>query len=239
MRRPLRTAWIATAAAVAVGVAAAAAFALLQPRVNYSRSSQGTLVHVFTPDTDYWLISNKIREAWVAADGSGRVDEVVEVPSFPSENDRAKWVAAGQIGPKSRSDMLPAGDLTYFTDADVRRLIDSVSADAPGESLDRLASVLSSTAGDPDTVRSAIAAFEQLASVSGTVTGETVTLEGLSADAPSVRYVLTFDQARGRLLRYQQFLLDRAPGLAMDPPVMRLDVRYQETEMVGAQGQVP
>lgn len=62
------------------------------------------------------------REAWIAPDGSGRLLETTGTPSFPTERDRATWIAAGRPdlgGNKTSDEVFPAaapdkGGLFYF-----------------------------------------------------------------------------------------------------------------------------
>jgi hypothetical protein len=65
-------------------------------RYRYVKSEEAYLAMASTSDRQlYSILVPKVREIWIAADGSGRIREAAEEPIFLGPRDRALWEAAG------------------------------------------------------------------------------------------------------------------------------------------------
>jgi hypothetical protein len=65
-------------------------------RFRYVRSENAYLSTNVERDGAYTVLVPKVREIWVASDGSGRLREVAEEPVFLGPRDREKWERAGR-----------------------------------------------------------------------------------------------------------------------------------------------
>jgi hypothetical protein len=87
----------------------------------YTRSeSSFTLLYVVGDGSTFFFRTPSVRESWIGPDGSGRILDTPGVVTFPTERDRAAWIAAGMphlsewmIDEDDEFDHLAPGELTF------------------------------------------------------------------------------------------------------------------------------
>lgn len=62
---------------------------------SYSRMETTSLATQATPPV-FSLLIRKVEERWVAADGTGRLQETPQSPEFPSTRDEQRWIDSGR-----------------------------------------------------------------------------------------------------------------------------------------------
>lgn len=89
----------------------------------YTRSeSASTFLYVVGDGTTFFFSQPSTRESWIATDGSGRIMGTSGAVSFPTEEDRTTWIAAGSPDLSenlTEDDLFDPGDLFYADYADL------------------------------------------------------------------------------------------------------------------------
>ncbi len=184
----------------------------------------------------------RVRETWLAADGSGRVRETTGQPIFPSARDRERWHAAGEKLPSAGTTTDDTyGPRDYLADdaalpVDVsalraaledraRQLEQPLAAALIRESGDLLGSAAASPA-----LRSAL--YQMIAQMDGVqLDGPTTDSEGRSgmaisvpagygASAGELRQVLVFDPQTAVVLESRSVLVRPVAWTGATPPTV-------------------
>jgi hypothetical protein len=87
----------------------------------YTRSeSSFTLLYVVGDGSTFLFRTPNVRESWIGLDGSGRILNTPGAVTFPTERDRAAWIAAGmphlsewRVDEDDEFDHLAPGELTF------------------------------------------------------------------------------------------------------------------------------
>jgi hypothetical protein len=89
----------------------------------YTRSeSAGTSLYVVGDGTTFLFSQPSTRESWIATDGSGRLIGTSGAVRFPTEEDRATWIAAGSpdlYENLTEDELFDPGELFYADHADL------------------------------------------------------------------------------------------------------------------------
>lgn len=89
----------------------------------YTRSeSASTFLYVVGDGTTFFFRQPHVRESWIGPDGSGRILGTSGAATFPTERDRATWLAAGSPDLYEglvEEDHFGPGELTYRNYADL------------------------------------------------------------------------------------------------------------------------
>jgi hypothetical protein len=206
-------------------------------------SASGQIISVLVP---------RVRQIWIAPDGSGRLSEVASEPIFLGEQDRQKWEAAGRpsLGVQNASRDFGPGGL-YYVD------LDSLPTDP-----EALAAVIRRQAEDTD-----VPTHVEMFVVVGDLLRETVAhpklraaLYRVAADLPGIEYVgettdragrvgigvamtsdysgskqrhmLIFDPTTSDLLGEEYLLLERVDSVDVEPPAVTGWAAYLESGLV-------
>jgi hypothetical protein len=93
----------------------------------YTRSeSSFTLLYVVGDGSTFFFRTPSVRESWIGPDGSGRILNTPGAVTFPTERDRAAWIAAGKphlaewvIEEDDEFDRMSPGELMFRDFADL------------------------------------------------------------------------------------------------------------------------
>lgn len=220
---------------------------------RYTKSESAYLsTHVVESGQAFSVLVPAVREIWIAADGSGRISEVVNEPVFLGDQDRQKWEAAGRppLGGQGGSTDFGLGGLHYVD-------LDSLPTDP-----DALATVIRQRAEDTD-----VPTHVEMLVIVGDLLRETVAhaelraaLYRVAADLPGIEYVgettdragrvgigvamtsgysgaeerhmLIFDPITSDLLGEEYLLLERVDYLDAEPPAVTGWAAYLESGLV-------
>lgn len=176
----------------------------------------------------------EMREIWVAADGSGRLRVAAGVPSFPSEQSRQAWQAAGRPRPGIQDIRYPGGGLSAMyprvlpEDVGGLRAALAVShpvRNGPAETLVAISDLYNEQLPSGLTRASILDALAEVPGLQlqgrtidrvgrpGVAVGVISTMTGLPT-----RFTLVFDEHDGRLLDQEQVLTTTAGRLDVPIP---------------------
>ncbi len=213
--------------------------------------STGTELVRFQYSTRFVIQFAKLREIWIAPDGSGRIRELLGKPEFLTQADRTAWLSSGSpLPPTVNRDFAPGG-LTFIdlsrlprnptalvafirsrarldhepTSYDIfNQTVDYLRETVPDQSLARLLySVLSTEPGVDRTLnaRDSIGRFGTALRMSGSVSGLAQTTD------------LVFDPGTFQLLEERRELLQVPPELGeYQAPIELVRRDYLEADLV-------
>lgn len=228
----------------ALGAAAAVAAEQPPPEANfqdqplYEKTQEASLVTSGGPAGPWSALTSATREQWVAPDGSGRVRNEAANIEFLGERDRARWQAAGapNLAREGADRRLEPGELSFGEDlpSDPEHLAEVIrqraeKSDAPvaPEMLVLIGDLLRNPLTAPD-VRASL--YRIAASIDGVALvgevkdpiGRAGTAVGIVSDytGSQERYELIFNPNTSEVLAEREVLLESAPYLDAEPPVV-------------------
>lgn len=188
-----------------------------------------TLVRTGPDDASSWSYQTVIRDIWIRPDGSGRI---LNAAVRDESTDNLLPVAAPSGQPLTEGDdsTFAPGELTYMTPAKVTDglLAFDLRLGGPGDSLRRIASLLSETLPSADVSDLALNVGRGLGHVRIREDGDTVALSALTSDQ-AVEITLVFSRSEHRLLRDTWMSQVARPGLPLLPPYLT----FQREVLVG------
>lgn len=227
--------------------------ALLPGRYAYTKSQSFDLTTTVKGGRGFSALVPRTREAWIGADGSGRLRETFGDPIFLGPGDRAAWEAAGSppLGERTSDQRFGPGglhlpDLAGLpTDPEAlyeRVRVQAEEGDVPtnAEMLVVVGDLLRETAAAP-ALRAAlyrvvarIEGIELIGRVTDRAGREGVAV-GITSDysGAKTRKILIFDPKTSALLAERTVLLERVQWLDADPPVVIGDSLYLASGVVG------
>lgn len=207
------------------------------------------------------ILVTRVRETWVAGDGSGRTRERTVDVSFPSERDRQRWQAAGAPLPEvGRVDDERFGtrpylgtELSYPTDPGPLAEAIQTEASKHDQPLAQamvvtIADLLTSPAATPE-LRASL--YEVLSEIDGVrFDGPTTDAAGrkgvaISApggygtDADNLREVLVFDPTTSTVLERRTVLVQPVEWTGGTPPLVIGSMTYLESGWIESSNRTP
>ena len=205
---------------------------------RYTRSHGSSLV-TFDDAMSVWGRVPFVREIWVAPDGSGRIHERDEPLMFPSEIERAEWLALGSPNAPAISRSFGPGELVYVRLDQISRdpyvLLQNLSADGAGatEILRRVVLLLYENVPPPELTSAAVSALRQVPGIKVEDRGPLVTF--IATDdtrGPRLQSTIVINLTTGQLVSETRVALTAIPSLSAKPPVLMLERMVDTTDLL-------
>lgn len=228
--------------AVAIVVAGLVVFVVIRkPSQGPTRHtiSHGSSLTSLNPERSLWARVTFVREIWVAPDGSGRIAEHDDAPSFQTDADQARWVALGRPAPPSISGSFAPGKLAYVDLSGITRVPQSLfeklggKAAYPPEILRNVTLLMYETVPPRDLVDAIVAALRSDPRISVRDNGQLITFEGSdNSTGSATRSTIVINLLTGQLVSETRIALTPLPGLSANPPVLLVERILDHAELI-------
>jgi hypothetical protein len=209
------------------------------PLLTRHTTSHGSSMMTFGASSSVWARITYIREIWVAPDGSGRINQLEQPPSFPSDAERAEWLELGSPTGTPISQAFGPGQLAYISLDDVPRdsakLAKELAKDeaTPSEILRRVVLLLFETVPPLEVTNAVVNALRQMPGVVVEDLGTRVKVTGADEAPQGGRLsTIVIDMRTGQLVSEKRIATESIPGLPVDPPILMLERIVDATELM-------